>query len=386
MSTRHAPWTDVEPARLSKEDAEHALVWAANASASDIYLQTDEPIAVKIDGVVSRYSHRRLSNSELEDLVAALYGPSGVPRVKGGEDLDWGYEVALDARRTKSIRFRCNATRCASRYNAGQDGIVLTFRVIASVPPTLASLDLEPEIRTLHEATMPQKGLVLVVGETGTGKTTLLAAMIGDQLQRHSRMVVTYESPIEYTLQRVNDRKGQVAQVEIPRHLLSFSAGARNAMRRGADVLLIGEARDQETMRELVQLGLAGNLVYSTVHVQSVAATPARVIGFFAASDRRGVAAQLLDSLRGIVHQRLLPRVGGGRVAIREGLLFTADIRLELLRLDPDVWADRIHKLVLERGLPLIESARRRLEEGVISRESYAAVEAEWGQATGAAA
>ncbi len=386
MSTNPRPFPDGEPSRLSREDAERALVWAADASASDIYLQTDEPMAVKIHGHVERVTSRRLSNSELEDLVGTLYNPSGVPRVKGGEDLDWGHEVALDERRTKSIRFRCNATRCASRYNAGQDGIVLTFRAIAAVPPTLGELDLDAEVAQLHESTVTQKGLVLVVGETGTGKTTLLAAMIGDLLRRFPRMVVTYESPIEFTLQRVHERIGQVAQVEIPRHLLSFAAGARNAMRRGADVLLIGEARDQETMRELVQLGLAGNLVYSTVHVQSVAATPARVIGFFSATDRRGVAAQLLDSLRGIVHQRLLPRVGGGRVAIRECLQFTADIRLELLRMDPDNWADRIHALVIERGLPLIESARRRLDAGLISPTAFAAVEAEWGQAGGASA
>jgi defect-in-organelle-trafficking protein DotB len=371
---------EVEPARLDLETANGVLLWASEQGASDVYIQTDEPIGVKVHGEVHRASRRRLTDSEIEDLLAAMYGPSGVARVKGGEDVDWGYEVALDERRTKSRRFRCNATGCASRYNASQNGIVLTFRVIASVPPTLVELELEPEVAKLHESTVRQKGLVLVVGETGTGKTTLLAAMLADQLQRFERVVVSYEAPIEYTLQRVESRRGYVAQVEVPRHLPSFAHAARNAMRRGADVLLVGEARDQETMRELVQLGLAGNLVYSTVHVQSVAATPARVIGFFPSSDRRGIAVQLLDSLRGIVHQRLLPRVGGGRVAIRECLEFDADLRMELLRSDPSTWTDRLHQAVQSRGLSLVESARRKRDAGVISEESFAAVMAEWGR------
>jgi len=214
-------------------------------------------------------------------------------------------------------------------------------------------------------------GLVLIVGGTGTGKSTLLASMMDEMLRRRPCHLLTYESPIEFVLR---SQSGLVAQTEIPRDLASYADAVPNALRRAPDTIMVSETRDGETMRALSQFAQTGHGVYTTLHTDSVAGALPRAIEMFGPAERALIFAKLVDVLRGIVHQRLVPRVGGGRVAIREYLAFGPALR-EALLASSDKGAGEWYRLINDaaRGAEqdLLAAAGRKLEAGLIEQGVY---------------
>jgi defect-in-organelle-trafficking protein DotB len=252
----------------------------------------------------------------------------------------------------------------------GRDGVQVTMRTLPQAPPTMKQLNIEPEI---IEHWKPRQGLVLVTGPTGSGKSTLLAA--GNRMLIESPhgcgKMLTYEAPIEFTYDTISSRRSLVAQTEIPRHLPTFAAGVRNALRRKPEIIMVGEARDRETINAAIEAGQTGHTVYATVHTTGVAATIRRMVSTFEPSERSERAYSLMETVRLIVTQTLVPKIGGGRVALREYMPFTEEIRERMLNLPADRWPFELMTMVPKYGKTMEKSARNAYEAGLIEHRYY---------------
>jgi defect-in-organelle-trafficking protein DotB len=244
----------------------------------------------------------------------------------------------------------------------------MVFRTIPEHPPTMKQLEIEQDI---INGAFPNNGLVLVTGTMGSGKSTTLAAMLRHIGQNHKKHIVTYEDPIEFDLMSLPDLTGPLIQSAVPYHIRDFLSGIRNATRRAPDVILVGESRDPETLRGMIEAAEIGVTAYSTVHTRSVSETPTRIINVFPPDQQQQVASTMLASLRLIIQQRLLPRIGGGRVAVREYLSFTPEIRRELMQTGISDLIPAIERFVAVNGQPLLEAADELYIEGVIAQEHY---------------
>ncbi|GAG62597.1 unnamed protein product, partial [marine sediment metagenome] len=316
-------------------------------------------------GRLHRITYRMLSNTEVSDLINGIYGPNGTAQILSGTDVDTHYEFRPS--RTKRYRYRVNGTGCQVE---GHDGIQITLRSIPSTPPKLDTLGLEPE---LSEATAPRDGCVYVTGATGSGKSTLLAAIIRELVEKAdgNRKALTYEAPIEFVYDEIEKPTSIVSQTEIPRHLPSFAAGVRNALRRKPMLILVGEARDQETMSAVLEAALTGHPVYTTLHTNGVAETIRRLVTTFPAGEREGRAIDIIETCRLILWQKLVPSLDGKRVALREFLVFNEDVRDILLDAPMERITSVTRRLVKEHGQPMSVDATRKFKAGIIAEREY---------------
>ncbi|MBS0350841.1 MAG: Dot/Icm type IV secretion system ATPase DotB [Proteobacteria bacterium] len=354
-----------EPSRFEPKHVDDLLVFGHQISASDITIQTNEPIIAEIYGRIYKITHRRLSNAEVSDLLNAIYGPNGTTQIMRGEDLDTHYEVRPN--RQQRFRHRVNATGC---HVDGHEGIQITIRTIPSAPPTLASLQLPQPIL---DAIAPHEGVTYVTGATGSGKSTLLAAIIkqlAEDPESH-RKILTYEAPIEFVYDSVQKTSAVISQSEIPRHLPNFAAGVRNALRRKPRLILVGEARDTETISAVLEAALTGHPVYTTLHSNGVAETIRRLVGSFPHEERLGRTIDIIETARLVICQRLVPSIDGKRVAIREYLVFNEKVRDRLLDCDPEKVTAVTRELVESEGQPLQVDIQQKFKDGLICERLY---------------
>lgn len=354
-----------EPLRFTPPELDRLLAFCQQLSASDITFQTGECVFAEIYGRLYRVTHRKLSNTEVGEVLNAIYGPNGTTQILSGSDVDTHYEVRPT--RIDRYRFRVNATGCQVE---GHDGIQVTLRVIPGAPPHIEEMDLPQDI---FEAMAPYQGVVYVTGATGSGKSTLLASIIRHLAENENshRKILTYEAPIEFVYDDLDMPNAVVSQSEIPRHLPSFAAGVRNALRRKPRLILVGEARDQETMSAVLEAALTGHPVYTTLHSNGVAETMRRLVTTFPADERHGRTIDILETIRLAIWQKLVPTVDGKRVALREYLIFTDEVRDILLECDVDKITAATRKLLKERGQPMEVDAQKRFDEGIISARDY---------------
>ena len=354
-----------EPIRLSIELADAIFIHCVKLGASDITLQTGEPIFAEIYGQLKKVTRRRLSNTEVGEIINAMYGPNGTAQLMSGKDVDTHYEIRPT--RSERYRFRINATACLVE---GHDGIQITLRTIPSDPPRLESMQLP---QAIVDAIAPEQGVVYVTGATGSGKSTLLAAIIRNIAEDpdSNRKILTYEAPIEFVYDSVDTVSAIVRQSEIPRHLPSFAAGVRNALRRKPRLILVGEARDPETISAAMEAAMTGHPVYTTLHSSNVSETVRRLVTTYPQEERAGRTIDLIETMRLIISQRLAPTIDGKRVALREYLIFSEKVRDLLLDTDPNSITAMVRKLVREQGLTMSSDAKAKYEAGLISDRVY---------------
>lgn len=354
-----------EPIRLSIEIANEILIHCVKLGASDITLQTNETIFAEVYGRLNKVTRRRLSNNEVSEVINAMYGPNGTAQIMSGKDVDTHYEIRPN--RSDRYRFRINATGCLVE---GHDGIQITARTIPSDPPTLDSMHLPQPVL---DAIAPEQGIVYVTGATGSGKSTLLASIIRNIAENaeSNRKILTYEAPIEFVYDSVEKVSAIVSQSEIPRHLPSFAAGVRNALRRKPRLILVGEARDVETISAAMEAAMTGHPVYTTLHSNGVAETVRRLVTTYPAEERAGRTIDLIETMRLIISQRLVPTIDGKRVALREYLVFDEKIRDILLEIDPINITAMVRKLVREQGRTMAADAQEKFAAGIISERNY---------------
>jgi len=359
-----------EPLRFGANELEPLLGFCSRLGVSDITIQTSEPVIIDLRGRLHKITKRKLSTPEVGDLLNAIYGPNGTTQILSGTDVDTHYDFRPS--RQERYRYRVNGTGCQVE---GHHGIQLTIRTIPAEPPTLESLKL-PE--NIVKAIAPQEGVVYVTGATGSGKSTLLAAIIREIAvdPQSNRKILTYESPIEFVFDNIDKPTSVVSQSEIPRHLPSFAAGVRNALRRKPRLILVGEARDPETIDAVLEAALTGHPVYTTLHTTGVAETIRRLVGNFPPEERHGRAIDIIETLRLIIWQKLVPTVDGRQVALREFLVFDEKTRDKLLDAEIDRITTATRKLLIECGQPMIIDAKEKYAAGIISEHTYKILEA----------
>lgn len=354
-----------EPVRFTTEALDRLLLHCVKLEASDITIQTNTSIMAEIHGRLFATTTRKVSNTEVGDMLNAIYGSNGTTQIFSGKDVDTHYEIR--PQRGERYRFRVNATGCQIE---GHDGIQITIRTIPTTPPELTSLNVEPEILN---AMAPPQGTVVVTGPTGSGKSTLLASIIRSLAEQPdgNRKMLTYESPIEFVYDMVQMPSSIMSQSEIPRHLPSFSAGVRNALRRKPRLILVGEARDVETIAAVIDAALTGHPVYTTVHSNGVADAVRRMISTFPAEERHGRALDILETLRLVIWQYLAPSTDGKRIALREYLVFDEEVRDILVSTEVELLASKTRQLLKERGQPMVVDAERKFKEGKLPEREY---------------
>jgi len=354
-----------EPDRFADQHIDPFLLWCVKKGASDITFQSNRFVYCEIHGTLYPGTFRPLDAADMSAVITKLYGTEALAILAGGADIDLSYEIMID--RFTRTRFRVNMTAILAD---GRDGVQITMRTLPSAPPTFAQLKIEQEIQDNWK---PRQGLVLVTGPTGSGKSTLLAAGIRGLIEspHGCGKLLTYEAPIEFTYDTIISRRSLVAQTEIPRHLPTFAAGVRNALRRKPEIILVGEARDRETISAAIEAGQTGHLVFATVHTTGVAATIRRMVSTFEPSERSERAFSLMETVRLIITQTLVPKIGGGRVALREFMPFTEEIRETLLNLSFEKWPFTLMNMVPVHGKTMEYSARMAFEAGLIEKRHY---------------
>src|SRR5215216_6774864 len=286
---------------------------------SDLHISTDSPPQMRVHGHLQRMPMPELSPSETKQLVYSVLTDQQKKRFEETQELDFSFGIKGMA------RFRCNVFS-----QRGAVGAV--YRLIPEKVRSFNELGLPAVLATLAER---PRGLVLVTGPTGSGKSTTLAAMIDKINKERKDHILTIEDPIEY----IHPHQGcLVNQREVHSDTQSFSMALRAALREDPDIVLIGEMRDLETVEAALKIAETGHLTFGTLHTNSAAQTINRIIDIFPASQQSQIRTQLSLVLEGIVCQTLLPKIGGGRAVAMEIMVPTAGIR-NLIR------EDKVHQI-----------------------------------------
>ncbi|MGH7561882.1 MAG: type IV pilus twitching motility protein PilT [Gemmatimonadales bacterium] len=285
-----------------RREIERLLRRLVETGGSDIHLRSGGIPILRKDGELMRLDEQPIDAARLELLLRSMMSPEHYAGYRESHDLDFAYE--LDG----LARFRCNAGR--DRF-----GPLAVFRQIPTEVRTAEDLGLSREVQALCQLT---KGLVLVTGPTGSGKSTTLAALVDLVNRTRTDHIITIEDPIEFVHQ---SKRCLVTQRQVGVHTKSFKAALRAALREDPDVVLVGELRDLETIAIAIETAETGHLVFGTLHTTTAASTLDRVIDQFPTDRQPQIRVMLSESLRGVVAQVLCKRIGGGRVAAREVLL-----------------------------------------------------------------
>ena len=287
-------------------------------------------------------------------------------RLQGGGGFDVSYEIMVS--RTERLRFRLNAT---STETSRREGVNIVLRPIPDMPPSLEEQLVEPGIM---DAFRPSKGMVIVSGATGSGKTTLIAGMTIAKLadaERHYN-IVEGAAPVEFLLDRVKSANSTINQSEIPRNVTSFDEFIRGCMRREPTDIIVGECRDSVTMGAAIQAAISGHALTTTIHANDVALTMMRIASLVPPAERGNLIGAVAQSLRLVVNQRLARSTDGKRTALREFLAFDGRLRTKFLETDPALWPSLTQKAVEEEGQSYRVAIERALRDGRITAETAA--------------
>ncbi len=295
-------------------DIQELLHLTVTNKASDLHLLPGVPPAIRIDGVLSYVSNYPILTKEAaQSMIFSLLNPIQRESFLKGKELDFSFNFGGGIISGDSGRFRGNVY-----YQRGF--ICAEFRFLESRIRTIEELNM-PKI--IHNFSNLKQGLVLVTGPTGHGKSTTLASIINEINFQRAVHILTIEDPIEYTYP---SGKSLISQREMGLDTNSWSAALRSALREDPDVVLVGEMRDPETISSTVTIAETGHLVFSSLHTNSAAQSVDRIIDAFPPNQQSQIKIQLAATLKGIVSQRLLPQISGGRIPAVELLIGTSAV------------------------------------------------------------
>jgi len=298
----------VGPERLPREVVD-LLTLALRRGATDILLAVDRPPSVRLSAALTSVEELTPPDPDaIARLAHTLLGEGGIAELERHRDRDFAFEV------TGLARFR-------GSFYYQRGGLALALRLLPASIPSLEELGLPPVVAQL--ASLP-RGLILVTGPTGSGKSTALAAIIDLINVTHAKHIMTIEDPVEYVHA---DKLSRVEQREVGRDTPSFSRALRSVFRQSPDVVLVGEMRDVETIQTVLSLAETGHFTLATLHTSSCANTIHRIIDVFPEDRQLQIRAQLALSLEAVVSLALLPRVGGGLALATEVMIGTAAVR-----------------------------------------------------------
>jgi len=337
-------------------DLNGLLTRAVELGASDIHLKVGQPPILRLDGDLGPLEgHPPLDDAALAGVLAAVgrRAPEKIQQFHDAGDLDIAYQDG------DLPRFRVNAYRQRSATS-------FAFRVIPKTVPGFEQLNMPEGVQKLAEE---HRGLILVTGATGSGKTTTLAAMIDYMNRTRKQHIITIEDPIEILH---TDRQCIINQREVGLDTESFGQALRRALRQDPDVILIGELRDAETAQTALQAAESGHLVLSTLHTIDAAETVGRMIEFFPPEKQEVIRSIMAGVLRGVISQRLLPRIDGGRVAAVEVMVNNTRIADLIRENKPEAIDDAVEEGSFFDMQTFTQSLIELVVDGVVDQETAA--------------
>ncbi len=281
-------------------------------NASDLHLNSGDKPSIRIDGALKKLDYPKLTGRDVKDLVEPLLNQRQLKRLEERGEVDGMYAFS------ESARFRFNIYKTLGELSAA-------LRLIPVEIPTLDQLH-APEL--FGELTKLHRGLVLVTGPTGSGKSTTLASMLNKINSEQERHIVTIEDPVEFVH---TSKKSTISHREVESDTENFFTGLKYVLRQDPDVILIGEMRDSETIAAALTAAETGHLVFATLHTNSAPKSINRIIDSFDAAEQSQIRAMLASSLQAVISQSLLPKIGGGRVAVWE-IMVNNDAIANLIR------------------------------------------------------
>ncbi|HTN31841.1 MAG TPA: type IV pilus twitching motility protein PilT [Pseudomonas sp.] len=332
-------------------DITELLAFSAKQGASDLHLSSGLPPMIRVDGDVRRINLPAMDHKQVHALIYDIMNDKQRKDYEEFLETDFSFEVPGVA------RFRVNAFN----QNRGPGAV---FRTIPSKVLTMEDLAMGEIFKTIADV---PRGLVLVTGPTGSGKSTTLAAMLDYINNNKYQHILTVEDPIEFVHE---SKKCLVNQREVHRDTLGFNEALRSALREDPDIILVGEMRDLETIRLALTAAETGHLVFGTLHTTSAAKTIDRIVDVFPAEEKSMVRSMLSESLQAVVSQTLLKRIGGGRVAAHEIMIGTPAIR-NLIREDKVAQMYSAIQTGGAQGMQTLDACLKNLmAKGMISRDS----------------
>lgn len=335
---------------MSGGNMERVLRLMSEKNASDVYLSASSPILIKINGQLLQLSDQPLTHTQPRQLLAELLTPRQLEELDDTGELNVGVGIAGVG------SFRLSAFR-------QRGSVAAVFRCIPFVIPTLESLNVPSVLNTMI---LEKRGLILMVGATGAGKSTTLAAMLEQRNQQLAGHILTIEDPIEFLF---NNKKSVINQREVGRDTESLNVGLRNALRQAPDCILIGEIRDRETMTAAISYALSGHLVLSTLHANNSYHALGRILSFYAPEARPALLADLAAGLKSIVSQRLVRAAAGGRVPAVEVMLNTKLVSELIEKGDFSGVKEAMEKSLAEGSQTFEQDLARLINSGIITRE-----------------
>ena len=329
---------------------ERVLRLMAEKNASDVYMSANTPILIKINGQILQLSDQQLGTHQTRQLLAEMLAPQQL------EELDEAGELNVGISVPKVGSFRLSAFK--------QRGSVAA--VIRCIPFDIPPLDTLGLPKLLSQLVTDKRGLILMVGATGTGKSTTLASMLEWRNQQMTGHILTIEDPIEFLF---TNKKSIVNQREVGRDTQSLQVALRNALRQSPDCILIGEIRDRETMSAALSYALSGHLVLATLHANNSYHALGRILSFYAPEARASLLGDMASGLRAIVSQRLLRSNAGGRVPAVEVLLNTKLIAELIDTGDLSGIKEAMEKSMAEGSQTYEQDIARLINEGIVSRD-----------------
>ncbi len=295
-------------------DIAQLLAFGVKQGASDLHLSAGLPPMIRVDGDIRRINVPEMDHKQVHDMIYDIMSDKQRKDYEEFLETDFSFEIPGLA------RFRVNAFN----HNRGAGGV---FRTI---PSKILSLEDLGAPKIFQEISEYPRGIVLVTGPTGSGKSTTLAGMVDYKNDSEYGHILTVEDPIEFVHE---SKKCLVNQREVHRDTLGFNEALRSALREDPDTILVGEMRDLETIRLALSAAETGHLVFGTLHTSSAAKTIDRIVDVFPAAEKAMVRSMLSESLKAVISQTLMKKIGGGRVAAHEIMIGTPAIR-NLIRED----------------------------------------------------
>jgi twitching motility protein PilU len=329
---------------------ERVLRLMAEKNASDVYMSANTPILIKIHGQILQLSDQLLTTNQTRQLLSEMLAPQQLEELDDTGELNVGISVS-----------RVGSFRLSAFKQRGS--IAAVIRCIPYEIPSLESLGVPP---LLSQLVTERRGLILMVGATGTGKSTTLAAMLEWRNQQMTGHILTIEDPIEFLF---SNKKSVINQREVGRDTQNLQIALKNALRQAPDCILIGEIRDRETMSAALSYALSGHLVLATLHANNSYHALGRILSFYPPESRNTLLSDMASGLRAIVSQRLLRNNAGARVPAVEVLLNTKLISELIEKGDLGAVKEAVEKSLAEGSQTFEADIARLIGEGIISRD-----------------